>query len=339
MAKKLQGQTITYSNPPEIVASGSIVGPEEAKGPLADKFDLTAENPKMGQKTWEKGQKKMISKILGLTFGKASVSPSDIDLMFGGDLLNQITPSNFAARDYDIPYIGLYNACATIIEALNLGSLAMDGGAADCVLTFTSSHYQTSERQFSTPIEYGDQYPPVKQWTVTGAAAYILGWKQGEVRITHSTFGKVVDFGRKNPKDMGTVMAPAAADTLLQHFKDLNRGPQDYDLIVTGDLGDFGSEIFNTLLQEKNVELGDKHQDCGAMIFNNQERYGAGGSGTAASAVVLGSVLIPDIINGDLNRILVIGTGALFNQLTTQQKETIPGIAHALVIEKKSKKG
>ena len=335
MVKKIKGQTLTYQNPPEIVASGSIVGPEEANGPLRDNFDLTSQDPKFNQKTWEKGEKQMISEIIGVTFDKASVTPSDVDLMLAGDLTNQITPSNFVARDFDIPYLGLFNACATFIEALNVGSMAIDGGFADCILAYTSSHYQTSERQFRTPIEYGDQYPPIKQWTVTGAGAFILGWKGGNVQITHSTFGKIIDLGRKNPKDLGSAMAPAAVDTLLQHFKDLNRGPQDYDLIVTGDLGAFGSKIFKLLLEEKNVDLQDKYEDCGNMIFDDSDKYGSGGSGPAVSAVVLGSTLIPDITGGNNNRILVIGTGALFNPLTTQQNETIPGIAHALVIEKK----
>ncbi len=334
MAKKLQGQTLTYQKHPHIISHGSIVGPEEGKGPLKDNFDLICEDAKCGQKTWEKGEKKMVSDVIDLTLGKGSISPSDINFLIAGDLLNQIITANYVSRDYDIPFIGIYGACSTAIEALTLGSMKMDGGFADCILCFSSSHYQTAERQYRTPLEYGDQYPGNKQWTVTGAGAYVLGWIGGKVWITHSTVGKVIDLGVKDANNMGAAMAPAAADTILQHFMDLNRGPEDYDLILTGDLGKVGKKVLTALLQEKNVKLGNKLQDCGAMIFGGDKKYGAGGSGCAASATVMGSVIVPQIISGKLNRVLVIGTGALLSSLSVQQNESIPGIAHAIVIEK-----
>ncbi len=334
MAKKLSGQTLFFNNPPQIASSGSIVGPEEGKGPLADKFDLVLEDPKNGQKTWEKGERQMVADIIELTMGKASINSSDIDMILGGDLLDQLVTSNYIARDFNIPYLGIYGACSTAVEGLALSALLMDGGYADCVMSYSSSHYQTVERQFRKPLEYGVQYPPEKQWTVTGAGAYILGWKGGHTWITHSTFGKVIDLGTKNPSSMGAAMAPAAADTLLQHFQDLNRGPQDYDLILTGDLARVGSKIFNTLLQEKNINLKDKHQDCGSLIFGDNQKYGAGGSGCAASATVLAGSIIPELKKGNLSRTLIIGTGVLLNPLIIKQNESIPAIAHAVVIEK-----
>lgn len=334
MADKLTGQTLIYKNPPHIVSQASVVGPEEGKGPFGKSFDLVYEDAKCGKQTWEKGEKKMVSDAIGLALGKASVSPSDIDFIIAGDLLDQIITANFIARDYDIPFVGIYGACSTMIEALAMGSSYLDGGFADCILAFSSSHYQTAERQYRTPLEYGNQYPPYKQWTVTGTGAYILGWLGGQVWITHSTFGKVLDLGIKDPNDMGSVMAPAAADTILQHFMDLSRGPQDYDLILSGDLGRAGLDILNSMLEEKNVKLGQKLNDCGAMIFGKDKKYGTGGSGCAASAVIIGSVIIPKIIAGELNRVLAVGTGALLSPLSTLQNESIPSIAHAVVIEK-----
>ncbi|QTL98092.1 stage V sporulation protein AD [Iocasia frigidifontis] len=334
MAEKLQGQTISYKNPPHIIAHGSIVGPEEGKGPLGDSFDLVCEDVKCEEKTWEKGEKKMVADLIELTLGKASISASDVDFLIAGDLLDQIITANFVSRDYDIPFLGIYGACSTAVEALALGSMKMDGGYADCILCFASSNYQTAERQFRTPLEYGVQYTGNNQWTVTGAGAYLLGWIGGKVWITHSTIGKVIDLGIKDANDMGAAMAPAAADTILQHFTDLNRGPQDYDMIITGDLAGIGKKILTSLLEEKNIKTGNKLQDCGAMIFGGKKKYGAGGSGCAASAVIIGSVIIPQIISGKLNRVLVIGTGALLSPLSVLQNESVPGIAHAVVIEK-----
>ncbi|MEJ6949776.1 stage V sporulation protein AD [Natronospora cellulosivora (SeqCode)] len=334
MAKKLQGQTLTFKNPPHIIAQGSIVGPEEGKGPLGSHFDLVYDDPMCGQKTWEKGEKKMVSDVIDYTLGQASIPPSDINFLIAGDLLNQIITATYVSRDYDIPFLGIYGACSTIVESMGIASMKMDGGFADCVLCFASSHYQTAERQYRMPIEYGIQYTENNQWTVTGSAAYILGWLGGQVWITHCTFGKVIDLGTKDANDMGSAMAPAAADTILQHFMDTSRGPQDYDLILTGDLASVGKSNLETLLREKNVELGDKLQDCGDMIFGDDEKYGAGGSGCAASATVLASVIIPQIISGQLNRVLVVGTGALLSPLSLMQGESIPAIAHGIVIEK-----
>lgn len=333
MAKKLKGQTLIYKNPPHIVSHGSVVGPEEGQSSYGKSFDLVYQDPKCGEDTWEKGEQKMVSEAISIAMEKATVTSQDIDFIIGGDILNQIITANYVSRDFDIPFVGLYGACSTMIEGLALGCSFMDGGYADSALAFCSSHYQTAERQYRTPIEYGDQYPPYKQWTVTGAGAYVLGWIGGKVWITHSTIGKVIDLGIKDANDMGAAMAPAAADTIIQHFKDTMRGPQDYDLIITGDLGKEGREILRALLQEKNIKLGSKLNDCGALILDGK-KYGSGGSGCAATAIFLGSVIVPKIISGELNRVMAIGTGALLSSLSVQQGESIPGIAHAVVFEK-----
>lgn len=334
MANKINGQTLCYTNPPQIVGYASIVGPEEGKGPYGKKFDQICNDVKCGKDTWEKGEKKMVADAIDLAMGKASVSTNDIDFMLGGDLLNQIVTANFVARDYDLPFLGLYSACATMIEGLIVSSTLLDGEFADCVLAFASSNYQTAERQYRTPLEYGDQYPGYKQWTITGAGAYILGKMGGDVCITHGTFGKVMDLGVVDPNDMGSAMAPAAAETIIQNFTDLSRGPQDYDLIITGDLGCVGRKILNELLEEKDIKLGKKLKDCGEEILKGNKKCGSGGSGVAATAVFIGSVLIPRMISGELNRILIIGTGALLNTVTVKQNESIPAVAHGIALEK-----
>jgi stage V sporulation protein AD len=334
LAKNLTGQTLFFENPPGIVDVGTVVGPEEKNGPFGSNFDLSYEDAKCDEDTWEKGEKKMVSDAISIVLGKTKIDVSDIDHIIGGDLLNQIAISSYTARDYNIPYLGVYGACSTLVEGMGIGASLMDGGFADCVMTYCSSHYQTAERQYRTPLEYGAQYPPYKQFTVTGAGAYLLGWLNTKVVITHTTFGKVIDLGVKDANDMGSAMAPAAADTVLQHFNDIKRGPQDYDLIVTGDLGRTGKNVLLSLLKDKKLNKIDNFFDCGDEIYASQKKYGAGGSGCAASAVIFGSSIMPDMIKGELNRILLVGTGALLSPLTVLQGESIPGIAHAVVIEK-----
>ena len=334
MAEKLTGQTIVFQNPPRIISHASVVGRDEGKGPYGKSFDLVYDNAKCGKESWEKAEKKMVSDAIELAMGKGSLAANNIDLLIGGDLLNQIITANFLARDLDIPFLGVYGACATLVEGMALGAALLDGGFADCTLIFASSHYQTAERQYRTPLEYGAQYPPYKQWTVTGAGAYTLGWLGGEAQLTQATFGSVIDLGVNDPNDMGSAMAPAAADTIIQHFIDLQRGPQDYDLILSGDLGEVGKSLLIELLLEKNLSVKKKLQDCGALIFKGLKGYGAGGSGVGATATMLGSMLIPRLVSGELKRVLLVGTGALLSPVTVKQNESIPCIAHALTVEK-----
>lgn len=334
MATKLKGQTVNFYTPPQISGHSSVMGPEEGQGPLGNKFDLTYKDPKCGKSSWEKGEKQMVSDAVGLSLDKAGVSADKIDFMLGGDLLDQIVTANYIARDFSVAFLGLYGACSTMIEGLCMSSFLLDGGFADKVLAFSSSHYQTAERQYRTPLEYGDQYPPYKQWTVTGSGSYVLEKSGGDVWITHCTVGKVMDLGIKDANNMGAAMAPAAADTIMQHFIDISRGPQDYDLIVTGDLGRTGKDILAELLRENNMNIKNKIQDCGDILLPDEKKYGAGGSGCAASAGVLSAHYIPEISSGNIGRILFLGTGSLMNPVMLQQKESIPGISHAVVIER-----
>ncbi len=267
MAKNIEGQSLTFETRPGVFGYGTVGGPEEGKSPLSNKFDLIYEDARCGEKTWELGEMKMVKKAIDYALGRASLDKNSIDIILGGDLLNQIVVSNFTARNLSIPFLGFYGACSTMIEVLLVGSLLIDGNYADNIMGFSSSHYQTAERQFRTPLEYGDQYPPTKQWTITGAGAYILDQNRGEVVITQGTIGKVIDLGINDSNDLGSAMAPAAADTILQHFSDLDRGPQDYDLIITGDLGRVGKDVLRALMQEKKCDPGDKLKDCGSMIL------------------------------------------------------------------------
>ena len=252
---KRTGKTVYFNSPPVISATSATVGEFEGQGPLKDYFDRIITDPYCGCKTFEKAERKICADNCNNVLRKANLKPDQIDLMLAGDLLNQIVTANFCARDLQIPFIGLYSACATLVEALALGSILIDGDFANNLLAFASSHYQTAERQYRMPIEYGSQYPPFKQWTVTGSGAFILSKNGSGPMITHATFGHVLDLGVIDPNDMGSAMAPAAGDTIIQHLNDINRGPIDYDLILTGDLGDVGKTILRELLLEKNIDV------------------------------------------------------------------------------------
>ncbi len=336
--EKVGKQTIKFNNPPQIISAASIVGQKEKEGPLGEYFDDLISDGYNNQKTWEQAQLVMTEDVVNKVLDKAKLSKDKIDCLLAGDLLNQIIASNFVARQFDVPFLGLFGACSTMIEAMAVGAMMVDGGAANQVITFTSSHYQATERQFRTPNEYGDKYPPYKQWTVTGAGATILSNQQGAVKVSSATLGRVVDLGVSDPQDMGSAMAPAAADTILNHFYDLNSSPSDYDLIVTGDLGKVGKALTIDLLQEKGCDISKVYDDCGVMIYNNsKQKVGSGGSGCGCSAVVVSSYLLPQLMCGKFNKILVLGTGALLNSITTLQGESIPCIAHAVVLESTGK--
>ncbi|AGB40567.1 stage V sporulation protein AD [Halobacteroides halobius DSM 5150] len=330
--QKQGNQTIKFDNPPQIISSASIVGNKENQGPLGEYFDEVISDGYNKQPTWEQAQIKMTKDVMDKTLYKASLSKSDLDYLLAGDLLDQAIASNFSARKFPVPFIGLYGACSTMIEAMALGAMMIDGGAANKVLTYTSSHYQATERQFRTPNEYGDKYPPYKQRTVTGAGATVLSDKQGGVQISEATFGKIVDLGVSDPQDMGSAMAPAASDTILQHLNDVGRSPSDYDLIVTGDLGKVGKSLVMELLSEKGCNVEQNFADCGVMLYNSSQKVGAGGSGCGSSAIVVSSYLLPQLMYRNLDRILVLGTGALLNSVTPLQGETIPCIAHAITL-------
>ncbi|MEG0332825.1 MAG: stage V sporulation protein AD [Clostridium sp.] len=334
--KKIGKQTVKFQTPPTIIAVASIVGPKEGEGPLRDKFDIILEDDLFGEDSWEKAESKMVKEAVSLSINKAKLTCDEIDYMFGGDLLNQIISSSFAARDLGIPFFGLYGACSTMTESLSLASMIIDGGYADHVIATTSSHFAAAERQFRLPLEMGSPRSPSAQWTATASGAAVVSRKGNGPYITHVTTGKVVDFGIKDASNMGAAMAPAAADTILRHFKDTGFSPKDYDLIITGDLGQIGKELTIKLLLENKLDISGIYTDCGVELFDiNTQCVGSGASGCGCSAVVLCGHFYSEILSGKLNRVLMLSTGALMSPTSTLQGESIPGIAHAITIERK----
>ncbi|WP_408006593.1 stage V sporulation protein AD [Pseudalkalibacillus sp. A8] len=331
---KLTGkQTWTYSKPLYINATGTAVGPEEAAGPLGETYDITFGDLHCGQENWELAERHLMEQAIEACMKKAGKSPDEMDLFLSGDLINQTVIANYTARKNQIPYLGLFGACSTSMETLALASALVDGDFANTVLTAVSSHNATAERQFRYPTEYGGQKPDTATYTVTGAGASIVSAKPSPIQIKAATIGRVLDLGITDPFDMGSAMAPAAADTIATHFEDTGRSPDDYDLIVTGDLSAVGSPILLELLREKNYDLSSNHQDCGLLVYRPDQPVFAGGSGCACSAVVTYGHLLKEMKEGKLKRIFVVATGALMNPMMVQQKETIPTIAHGVVIE------
>ena len=331
--KKLGRQTLAFANPPVILGAASVVGPKEGQGPLGPNFDVVLSETINGEQTWEKAERKMLKTSCRMAVEKTGLTNQDMDFMMAGDLLNQIISANFTARDMGIPFIGLYGACSTMFEGMALGSMMIDGGFANHVLAAASSHYDTAERQYRFPTEMGVQRPMTAQWTVTGAGSVVLGSQGQAPAITHATIGKVVDLGIKDPNDMGSAMAPAAADTIIQHFKDTGRTPADYDLIVTGDLASVGRALTEQLVKQAGYDISKNYTDCGILIFDPAQDTHAGGSGCGCSAVVLTGYLLKEILAGKFKRILGVGTGALLSPTSSFQGESIPGIGHAVAID------
>ncbi|MCH1624817.1 stage V sporulation protein AD [Ferdinandcohnia quinoae] len=332
---KLTGkQTWVFENNIYINSTGTAVGPKEALGPLGDKFDICHEDLHCGEDNWELAERRLMEESIDVCLRKANISKENIDLFLAGDLLNQNVTANYAARQNQIPLLCMFGACATSMETLAVGSALVDGGFANRILASTSSHNATAERQFRYPTEYGGQKPDTAQFTITGAGTALVSKEPSPVKITAATIGRVVDLGVTNPFDMGSAMAPAAADTILQHFKDMNCKEDDYDLIVTGDLSGIGSPILKELMKDEGYDLTTRHNDCGLMIYRADQDVFAGGSGCACSAVVTYGYLVNELIRGNLNKIFIVATGALLSPIMIQQKESIPTIAHGVVMER-----
>ena len=331
---KLGKQTIKFDNPITITEAASIVGPKEADGPLAKYFDKCLDNEFWGENTWEKAESKIIKETANLAIAKSNVNATDIDFCFAGDLLNQCISSSFGLRDTNIPFLGVFGACSTFVEAMSLASICIDGGAAKNVLCATSSHFCSAEKQFRFPLELGNQRPPTSQWTVTGSGSVILSKGGNGPFITHITPGKIVDMGIKDVNNMGAAMAPAAFDTLIRHFEDTGRNPSYYDAIITGDLGYIGKDILKDLALTKGYNISSNYNDCGFLIFDKQAQdTHSGGSGCACVATVFSGYIYKQMQEKKINKLLLIATGALTNSTTAQQGESIPGIAHAIAIE------
>lgn len=326
-------RSMYFTHPPAIVSYASVVGKKEAQGPLSGSYDLTIPEGHFGQSSWEKAESQMQKTALTLALQKAGLTESDLDAVYLGDLLNQCMGSSFSMRGKEIPTLGLYGACSTMAESLLLGSVFLGGGFARKVAALTSSHFASSERQYRFPLGYGGQRTPTAQWTVTGSGAVILAQEGGDSFIRSATVGTVVDGGIKDANNMGAAMAPAAFETIRCHLKDMERKPEDYDLIVTGDLGMLGLEALRNLLSREGLAPGSRLQDCGVLIFDPQKQdVHCGGSGCGCSAVVLCGYLLGQLKRRKINRILFCGTGALLSPVSVQQGESIPAVCHAVEI-------
>lgn len=330
-------QTIFFKNPVAITHTAAIGGPKEGEGPVGKYFDYVLSDDLLKQKSHEHAEIEMQLHVVRCLLNKAKLADIDVDCIFAGDLMDEIIGCNFAMRELDIPFMGLYNACATFGESLILGAAMIDGGFFENAVCSTTSHFATAERQYRFPLELGSQRTPLSQWTVTGAAAVLL--ENGKntdcpVRITCGTVGKVVDYGVSDANDMGAVMVPAAMNTLIEHFKDTGRSPDYYDLIATGDLGHAGSRVLQKLMAEKGYELKDNYTDCGILIFNREaQNVIQGGSGACCSTLVFSSYIYNKLRNGTIKKVLLVPTGALLSKTSSLQGETIPAIAHAVSVE------
>ncbi len=325
-------QTVFLQTPPSVIGRACVVGKKEGEGPLCGGFDYINEDSYFGMETWEKAEVAMQKQAFSLALNKAGIPPSSVEYVFAGDLLNQCIGSSFSMRDSTSGFFGLYGACSTMAESLSLAAMAIDGGFADITAAVTSSHFCSAERQFRFPLEYGGQRPPTSQWTVTGAGAVILSSGGCGPHITHITTGKIVDAGIKDSNNMGAAMAPAAYDTLSTHFEDTGLSPFDYDLIVTGDLGSVGHAVVLDFFRDDGVDLSAIYQDCGLMIFSQEQDVQAGASGCGCSAVVLTSHILKGIESGRWKKVLFAATGALMSPTSVQQGESILGICHAVSI-------
>ncbi|MBU3158661.1 stage V sporulation protein AD [Clostridium frigoris] len=334
MGRRIGLQTVELESKPRIIGTYNIVGPKEGQGPLKEYFDKIIEDDLNGTGSFEKAETSLLYTAISESIKKAKLKEVDINYLLAGDLLNQLSSSCFAARDLNIPFIGLYGACSTMAESLSVGSMIMEGGLANYVVAATSSHFSSAERQFRLPLEMGSQRPITAQWTVTGAGSMVLGKKGKFPYVTHITTGKVKDYGIIDVNNMGVAMAPAAVDTIKQHFMDTGRKPSDYDIIATGDLGIIGKQFTEKLLLEYKYDMRGHYIDCGEKIFDASiQGTNAGGSGCGCSAVVATGYLLKNMLKGKFKRILLVSTGALLSSTSTLQGETIPGIAHAVSIE------
>lgn len=331
--KRTGKQTVVIENDVKIIGKAAIASTKESEGPLGKYLDQVMPDAKWGEESYEKGESKLQNQAILKAICDANKPIQEINMIFAGDLLNQCSGTNYAIRDTDIPFYGLYGACSTMAESISLGAMVIDGQFAENVVCGTSSNFYSAERQFRTPIEYGGQRPPTSQWTVTGAGMVVLSNAGEGPYVTHVTTGKIVDKGICDTNNMGAAMAPAAVDTLLAHFEDTKLSPLDYDLIVTGDLGSFGKAIVQDLMRKNGIDLTNNYNDCGIMIYNLEKQgVECGGSGCGCSGVVLCGYLLTQMKRKILNKILFVGTGALMSPTSTLQGESIPCIAHAVSI-------
>lgn len=333
MNKQVGKQSIIYENTPVITSTACIVGPMEGKGLLSQHFDCILKDNLNDLSSWEQCESFMLEWAVKTAVQKDNSSLEDIDVVLAGDLLNQLMSTHFAMRNIERPFLGLYGACSTMAESLLLAAALIDGGFAQKAAAAVSSHHDAAERQYRFPTELGVQRPMIAQWTVTGAGSAVVSQNGTGPRLTSATIGKIVDKGIKDPNAMGPAMAPAAFDTIWQHMQDLKREPAYYDMIYTGDLGTVGRDLVIELFTEKGIDISKNYQDCGCMIYRDEQDPHAGASGCASSAIAFCGYIYKTLLQGNLKKILLIGTGSLHSTTSYQQKESIPCIAHAVAIE------
>lgn len=332
---RLSGCTYTHDSPPSVRSYACVGGKKEGEGPMRDCFDKISDDPYFTTDSFEKAESEMQKQAVLLALRKSGDKPEDVDYMVGGDLLNQCVSTSYSTRDIDIPFLGIYGACSTMSEGLLISSLLVSGGVGKKVIAATSSHFCTAERQYRFPLEYGNQRTPTAQWTATAAGAVELSDSGGAPYIRAATIGSIVDLGVTDVNNMGAAMAPAACDTIKNFFFDTKKKPEDFDFIVTGDLGIVGSELLYQLLGFEGINIKPRHRDCGLMLFDTAEQdVHAGGSGCGCAASMLCGYFLPKIQSGVISNILFLATGALMSPTVNQQGESIPGVAHAVWISK-----
>jgi stage V sporulation protein AD len=328
--------TVVFDAPPSVLGYAAVAANKEAQGPLARHIDALSQDALFGQQSWEKAESEMQRMASAKALEKARLSPADIGCLFAGDLINQCTVSTYGAGGMDMPYMGLYSACANMAEGLAAAAVFVEAGACGRAMAVTSSHFCSAERQYRYPLEYGGARAPTSQWTVTGAGAAVLGQNAGPPYVRAAHIGRVTDKGIKNSNNMGAAMAPAAARTLIGFFEDMGSGPESFDLILTGDLASVGSELLKSLMRREGYELGERHDDCGLMIYDREaQKMNAGASGCGCCATVLCSYVLGEIEAGRLNDVLFIATGAIMSPTSVQQGQSIAAVAHLVHISSK----
>ena len=330
--KRIGGSTVCFQNTPAIIGYASVAGKKEGEGPLSATFDYIEKDSFFGEKTWEKAESTMQKKALSLAMNKAKKEASNLNFVFGGDLLNQCIGTSFAMRGFNVPLIGLYGACSTMAESLMLASMSVDGGFADCCAALTSSHFCTAERQYRMPLEYGGQRSPTAQWTATGSGVCIVSAKGEGAKVTHATAGCIIDMGITDIDNMGAAMAPAAYETIRAFLSDTGTAPSDYDLILTGDLGKVGKNLLCELFKLDGVDIKPNYNDCGVILFDENQDVHAGGSGCGCSAIVLCGHVLNEMNKGKYKKVIFAGTGAMLSPISSFQGESVPGVCHLVCI-------
>lgn len=333
-------QSVKLPNPVYIHSSASVVGTKEGEGRLKDYFDVICDDDYFGMENWEDAESTLQKEAVTLAIGKGKLKQEDIHYILSGDLLGQSIASSFGLKSFERPLFGLYGACSTCGESLSLGSMLVSSGYAQNLVCVTSSHFASAEKEFRYPLAYGNQRPKSSTWTVTGSGAFVLSdtpWEKDRAVITGVTTGVITDYGVKDSMNMGACMAPAAASTIYTHFKDFSVSLDEYDRIITGDLGTVGQTILFELLNEKGMDISQKHMDCGIEIFDaNAQGTEAGGSGCGCAATVLSAYILKQLEEGKFQKVLFVPTGALLSKTSFNEGKSVPGIAHAVVIERKT---